>query len=126
MQQVLIEEDPPVDIAIIIVWIDMLAADSEETGDASARIFHDTRVRQFHDPNRYLGKIVAESLGGRDAIAWDTYLFYAKGSEWKEDMPALLDWAHQLDDPWIDPDHFAGDDDLPARLRQITNSLIRN
>lgn len=126
MQQVLIEEDPPIDIAIIIVWIDMLAADSEEAASLSARIFHDKRVRQFHDSNRYLGKIIAESLGNRDVIAWDTYLFYAKGSEWKENMPAPLDWAHQLDDPWANPDHFAWEDDLPARLREITNKLIRN
>ena len=126
MQQVLIEEHPPLDIAILIIWIDMLAGDNEEAAHRSAEIFHGRQVRQFHDSDRYLGRIIAESLGVRNAIAWDTYLFYDKGSEWKEYAPAPLDWAHQLDDPWADRDHFAWGDALPVRLREITNRLIRN
>ena len=59
---------------------------------------------------RHLGKIIAESLGVSNAIVWDTYLFYDKGSEWKERAPTPLDWAHQLDDPWADPSHFAWGD----------------
>lgn len=126
MQQVLIEEHPPIDIAIIIVWIDMLAADNEEAANRSARIFRGSQAQQFHDANQSLGKIIAESLGVRNAIAWDTYLFYDKGSEWKEYAPAPLDWAHQLDAPWADPDHFAWGDNLPVRLREIINRLTRS
>ena len=126
MQQVLIEEHPEIEITILIVWIDMLAGDNEDTANRSAGIFQGRQIRQFHDSNRHLGKIIAESLGATNAIAWDAYLFYDKGSEWKEQMPAPLDWAHQLDDPWADPAHFAWENDLPIRLREIANRLIRN
>jgi len=126
VQQVLIEEHPQINIAIIIVWIDMLAGDNEDAANRSAGIFPGNQVRQFHDSNRHFGKIIAESLGVSNAIAWDTYLFYDKGSEWKEHVPAPLDWAHQLDDPWADPGRFAWGDDLPVRLREITNRLFRN
>ena len=127
MQQVLIEEYPRIDIAILIVWIDMLAADNEEAARRSAGTFAGEQVRQFHDPERRLGRIIAESLGVDHAVAWDAYLFYDKGSEWTaEHVPAPLDWAHQLDDPWADPDHFAWDRDLVVRLREITARLAGN
>lgn len=117
------EEHPEIDIAVMIVWIDMLAEDNEETANSSAGIFQGQPIQQFHDPNRLLGKTIAESLGGDHAIAWDVYLFYDKGSEWKEALPALLDWAHQLDDPWADPAHNAWDEALPVRLRDIVSKL---
>jgi hypothetical protein len=126
VQQVLIEEHPPIDIAIIIIWIDMLAGDNEEAAHLSARIFQGKQVRQFHASNHLIGKIIAESLGANNVTAWDTYLFYNRGSEGKEHMPIPLDWAHQLDDSWANPDHFVWGDDLPVRLREITNRLIRN
>ncbi len=126
MQQVLIEEHPQVDIAIIIVWIDMLAGDTEDAANSSAKIFRDRQVLQFHDPNQHLGKMIAESFGLSNAIAWDAYLFYDKGSEWKEHLSTPLDWAHQLDDPWADQDHYAWGDHLTARLREIVNKLLAN
>ena len=104
----------------------MLASDNEDAAGLSAGIFQGSQVQQFHDSNRHLGKIIAESLGATNAMAWDAYLFYDKGSEWKEHVPAPLDWAHQLDDPWADPAHFAWGDHLPVRLREIINRLIRN
>ncbi len=124
MQQVLLEEQSQVDIAIIIVWIDMLAADNEEAASRSAQIFSGEQVRQLHDSERHLGRIIAESLGADRAIAWDAYLFYDKGSEWVEGhAPAPLDWVHQLDDSWASPDHHAWEDGLVIRLREITTRL---
>ena len=102
----------------------MLARDNKDTANSSAKIFQGRQVLQFHDPNRRLGKTIAESLGVSNAIAWDTYLFFDKGIEWKEHLPAPLDWAHQLDDPWADPDHYARGDNLTVRLRGIVNKLL--
>lgn len=124
VQQVLVEKRPDIDIAIMIVWIDMLAGDNAETASISAKIFEDSQARQFHDPNHLLGKAIAESFGAENAIAWDIYLFYDKGSEWTEDLPVPLDWAHQLDDLWANPDHNAWGEALPARLSQIVNKLL--
>ncbi len=126
MHQVLVEEHPEIDIAVMIVWIDMLAEDNEEAAKISAGIFRGKPVRQFHDPNHVLGTMIAERFGASNAIAWDVYLFYDKGSEWKDVMPAPLDWAHQLDDPWADPAHYAWDEALPVRLREIVRKLIPN
>ena len=123
MHKVLIEESSYADIEIMIVWIDMLAEDNAITASVAAKIFQDTRVRQFHDPNRLAGKAIAESLGVNHASAWDMYLVYEKGKTWQEKPPAPFDWAHQLDDPWADPSHFAWRDDLPVRLRKIMNRL---
>jgi hypothetical protein len=122
----LVEEHPEIDIAVMIVWIDMLAEDNEESAKSSAGIFQGEKVQQFHDPNRLLGKMIAESSGARNAIAWDVYLFFDKETEWEEDLPAPLDWAHQLEDPWADPDHYAWGEVLPGRLRGIIEKLTRN
>ncbi len=122
----LIEEQPQIDIAIMIVWIDMLPGDNSSSAGKAAKTFQDESIIQFHDSNRQLGKIIAESFGSSNAIAWDAYLFYDRGSEWKERLPFPLDWAHQLDDPWADPDHFAWGETLPVRLRGIISRLIGN
>lgn len=126
VHKVLIEDTPQINIAIIIVWIDMLAGDSENTAKLSAKMFEEHQVRQFHDSNGLVGKTIAESLGASNATAWDTYLIYDKGSEWQEHVSAPLYWVHQLDDPWADPDHFAWGDDLLTRLREIVNNLIES
>jgi hypothetical protein len=105
----------------------MLAQDNENTANASATIFPDKHVLQLHDANRQLGKLVAGSFGLHNAVMWDAYLFYDKGSEWKEEhIPTPLDWAHQLDDPWADPHHYALGYDLVVRLREITTRLAGN
>jgi len=104
----------------------MLAGDNEASVSNSAKIFESEQVRQFYDPNKVAGKIIAESIGANNMIAWDTYLFYDKGTEWKEHPPTPLDWAHQLDDLWADPLHFAWGKDLVVRLQEIMNSLIEN
>jgi len=126
VHKVLIEESAHTDIEIIIVWIDMRAGDNEETAIHASKIFQGDQILQFHDPNKLVGKIIAESLGASNAFAWDTYLFYDKGNEWKERAPAPLDWAHQLDDLWADTNHFAWDDELIVRLRKIANNLTNN
>jgi len=126
VRKVLIEESAHADVEIMLVWIDMLAEDNVATASTASKIFQYDRVIQFHDPNRLAGKAIAESLGANHSIAWDMYLFYKAGSKWEEKPPVPLGWAHQLDDLWADPSHFAWGDDLPIRLRDIMNSLIEN
>ena len=114
------------EIAIMIVWIDMLSGDHATTASAAAKMFQGERVVQLHDPNKLIGKAIAESIGANNAIAWDMYLFFERGCEWKEQLPSPLTWAHQLDDPWASPDHYAWGNDLPVRLREIMNNLIES
>ena len=103
----------------------MLVGDNIRTANFASNIFQEDRVMQFHDPNKLAGKLIAESLGAGNAVAWDMYLFYEKGSQWAERPPFPLDWAHQLDDAWADPNHFAWGENLIVRLREIVNRLIK-
>jgi hypothetical protein len=65
---------------VSIVWVDMLPDDTEAGTGESARIIDDPRVRHFHDPAKRSGRAVAASLGWKDYVAWDIYLFYEAGS----------------------------------------------
>lgn len=49
----------------------MLPADSEEGARESARIVSDSRAIHFYDNKKQVGKVVAESIGGKGQVAWD-------------------------------------------------------
>ncbi len=67
-----------------MVDADELAA----AGEASSR-FRDSRVPQFWDGAKRLGKEVGRSVGAPEWTAWDVYLFYPPGAEWSDDgLPA--------------------------------------
>lgn len=70
VQQVL-ELYPLANIRSGIVWISMLPADSEEGARESARIVSDSRAIHFYDNKKQVGKVVAESIGGKGQVAWD-------------------------------------------------------
>jgi hypothetical protein len=101
----------------------MLSDDTRAAAEPSTRIIDDLRVRHFHDPERRSGKAIAKSLGSEDAIAWDTYLFYASGSEWTDGPPAPIDWMHQLPSSWADPARFHTGDDLVEELHKAMKRL---
>ena len=101
----------------------MLASDNATTANEAAKIFQHDNVIQFHDPNRLVGKAIAESLDVNDTIGWDIYLFYETGIKWREKPPVPFDWTHQLDDPWADPGRFAWGDELIVRLRRMIGEL---
>jgi len=108
---------------VSIVWIDMLSDDAREAAGPSARIIDDPRVRHFHDPEKRSGKAIAASLGSEGAVAWDTYLFYASGSEWTDGPPTPIDWMHQLPGSWADPARLRTGDDLPQELHKAMRRL---
>jgi len=101
----------------------MLEGDTEVTARQSAPIVEDPRFRHFHDPEKRSGTAIAESMGGQDRVAWDIYLFFAKGSEWQEDPPSPTDWMHQLSASWADPTHFHYGDGLVAELHKTMTRL---
>ena len=109
-----------------MVWINMLPNDSAEAAQRSARLIQDVRIRHFHDPKRFVGQAIAESIGASGHVAWDMYLFYSGASEWGETPPKPTDWAHQLSDEWAGKDHFAWGGDLNKRLKEIAANLLRH
>ena len=79
-----------------VVWLPMLASDSESAAGAQAGSFVDARVAQQWDGERRSGKTVAKTLRLK-GNAWDVYLLYAPGVTWTgEAPPAPTFWMHQL------------------------------
>lgn len=95
----------------------MLDGDTEVTARESARIVADPRFRHFHDPERRLGRVVAQRMGAEGKVAWDIYLFFAEGAEWLEDLPPPTDWIHQLSASWADPARLRFGDGLVQARR---------
>jgi hypothetical protein len=126
VHEVLIQDHSNAKISLSFVWINMLKGDSEEAARHSAEIIGDQRVQQFYDPNRLLGKAIAKSIHPQGSVAWDMYLFYSEGIEWTEQPPIPFDWAHQLDDSWADPNHFAWDKALISRFHKIIDRLTKS
>jgi hypothetical protein len=108
-------------LAVFVVWIDILPADSVEAAREMSRLFRrDAQVRQFHDPARRVGlalareafpgylETAAAALSEDDPLAaaidraegappiWDAYLFYDPGVSWTDRIPAPGRWVVQV------------------------------
>jgi len=101
----------------------MLPLDDEAAAASSAQLIKDSRTRHFYDPNALAGKVFAARLGSPGAIAWDFYLFFPSGLKWHQGPPMPVEWAHQLSDTWIDPNHFHWEDDLEQELKRVMEKL---
>jgi hypothetical protein len=102
----------------------MLPGDSETAAREKAVIFNKPRVHQFWDPNQLSGKAIAKALGYKGRVAWDIYLFYAPGSEWKDHPPEPAGWMHQISEGWADRGHFYTGQDLRRKLYETAQGLM--
>jgi hypothetical protein len=83
-------------------------------------------VRHFHDPDKRVGKAIAQGLGAQGKVAWDVYLFYPKDVEWNDNPPPPIIWAHQLGvTSWADPARFRWGDNLIEELSKAMKQLTR-
>jgi hypothetical protein len=124
VQESVIQKFPKAEISISTVWIPMLPGDSEITAGEKAKIFKDPRMRQFWDPHQLSGKAIAGALGYKGRVAWDMYLFYRPGSEWREHPPQPADWMHQISESWADRHHFFTGEDLLSKLYDTAKGLL--
>lgn len=104
----------------------MLPNDSIETAANAARPFTDSRVRHFYDPDKQVGKDIANSLKWEGRIAWDIYLFYAPGQKWTDSPPSPSLYSHQLTNEWADREHFRVGADLAESLRLSMEEMIED
>ena len=126
MQRVLLEEFTDANLNILIVWANILAADSLAISQETSKLFEDDpRVTQFYDPAKMLAKAVAEGLGAQAGeTAWDVYLFYDTKTEWGKRVPQPKDWVHQLvGSRWAEAARRFQGDRLAKKLHEITLSL---
>ncbi len=124
VQKSIIDEFPNTQMNVTIVWINMLPNDSDVTAKDSAINLSDKSIQHFYDPDKLSGKAIAESVGWKDKVAWDIYLFYVAGAEWIEDPPIPDAWMHQLSENWADREHFRTGEYLAEELYSTVKALL--
>lgn len=101
-----------------------MESDNHEAARKAVLKFKDERVKQFFDPNKLAGKAFAGSLGHKNEVAWDMYLFYPAKSMWKELPPQPEVYMHQLRDSWADQSYLFEKGRLRVKLTQTMKSLF--
>ena len=98
----------------------MLVTDRLDAANERESRFSDSRVRQFWDPDRIFGRLLAQTLKLKESIAWDVYLIYPPEHHWDTELPPMpIFWMHQLDEgPTLLLD--------PHRLKQYVQTLTDN
>ena len=120
MQEAIVE-NPKVNAEILVVWIDVLPFDGRRTAAKSSKIFsQDSRLRYFHDPEKRAGNAVSQSLKW-DEFAWDIYLVYPAGAQWKQGLPAPQAYVHQLGG---DDEHSCTEETLMPCLKKLVAPLV--
>ncbi len=102
----------------------MLPGDSEIAAREKSVVFSDPRVHQFWDPDQLSGKAIADTLGYKDRVAWDIYLFYKPGSQWLKQPPQPTAWMHQISEDWADRSHFYTGEELGRTLFETAQRLL--
>jgi len=135
-----LERYPDEALELFVIWTNVLDTDVLPGAERAAAVFDDPRVHQFYDPERTLGRALAESISmptirevceatGEElslyegimapsfitgpAAVFDTVFFYEPGVRWPEAdgaVPEHVSWVTQLD-----PEIYVGVD--PERYR---------
>ena len=124
VQKGVLEPFPEADLGILVVWIAMMDTDTLQSAREAAEKFTDRRVQQFFDSGRLTGKAIAASLGHDGEVAWDFYLFYPAGSEWRQLPPSPSAYMHQLPGKWPDPARLFEKKKLKKKLASTMKSLF--
>lgn len=121
----MLDDHPQAALQVLVVWVPMLASDSLAEADKVSALIPDRRATHFYDSKRWAAQAIAASVGGADAVAWDTYLFYRPGAGWADAPPLPERWMHQLGPSgWADPQRFRWADSLTAELRAAAEDLL--
>ena len=93
-----------------IIWTPMIDTDNLEAAMVRELGFADSRVKQFWDPDRNLGRLLSQTLKLRISVAWDVYLIYQPDHLWEAELPPEPEfWMHQQEEQaslYLDPSRF--------------------
>lgn len=84
------------------VWVPILLSDTERAVPDATKRLPDSRVTHFWDGKGELVQAYKTILPTKNAEtgeyvkAWDVYLVFAPGVEWKDQPPKPTFWMHQL------------------------------
>lgn len=118
IEQSILEAFPDTDVSVHVVWLPMLGSDNEAAAKRSSRMYQDSRVHQYYDPDRSAGWAytndvfpdmsekmqaalpadhVLRTEGGPPGkgAAWDIYMLYEPGIEWTDAVPEPTSWVMQ-------------------------------
>lgn len=101
------------------VWEPILRTDDLRGARKATTILPDPRVRHYWIDGQDVGEAFQAPLGLKDQVAWDVYLVYAPGMEWKGNRPPRPSYyMHQLHD--LPAERRLDPTALAARLRKLT------
>lgn len=105
------------------VWVPILKTDTERAVPNAATRLPDKRVAHFWDGKGELVEAYKTILPTKNAQsgeyvrAWDVYLVFAPGVEWKEQPPKPSFWMHQL--YLVDPKNSFDSNGLANELQRL-------
>jgi hypothetical protein len=109
-------------LRIYSVWVPILFSDVESAVPNAAKKLPDKRVTHYWDSQGELVEAYKTILptkreeNGEYIKAWDVYLLFPPGAEWKDKPPAPSYWMHQLP---LDPKNRLDGEALAAEVRRL-------
>ena len=88
MQQEILSKHPTTQLRVYVVWFPVLGGDSRAAWDPT--VIPDSRVRQYYDTQRLIGRWFAQSGQPSDDFVWDTYLLYGPDAKWESEPAPLI------------------------------------
>jgi len=87
-------KDP--NLRVYVVWEAVAPPDTREKALQSAALIADPRVLQLWSPDRFAGKTFQKAVGLEGMPAFDVFLLFDRGREWKESPPVIDSFMHNL------------------------------
>jgi hypothetical protein len=106
------------------VWEPILRTDNLRGARKATTILPDPRVRHYWVAGQEVGEIFQSPLGLKDEVAWDVYLIYPPGVEWKGNRPPNPAYfMHQLHE--LPETRRLDAATLAAQLRKVTSGVVK-
>jgi hypothetical protein len=83
--QSLLEAQTDPHLRVFVIWEPVLATDLSAPSSVTLRRIHDTRVKQYWDPNRVLSLAMGEH--DRPSVVWDYIAVYKPERTWTDVPP---------------------------------------
>ena len=105
------------------VWVPILLSDAERAVPDATKRLPDNRVSHFWDGKGELVEAYKTILPTKNAEtgayvkAWDVYLVFAPGVEWKDQPPTPTFWMHQLYS--VDPKNSFDSKELATEVQRL-------
>lgn len=87
MRENILDPHPSADLAVMVVWFDMLPGDTRAFTDL--QVMNDHRATNYWDEEKTLGRWYGEHVSGGGGVEWDVYYLYGPGARWSDASTTL-------------------------------------